>query len=238
MTELEDWRTIAAALHVPYDSELGINPQDDSFLDLKPWIEETVAPNGTPLLQRFHPLVIYRHQVLKMATSSWRCGYNRKSSNSTRCNGTSTSTIQSRLADSSLSASVQAIVAAQVDRPVAAHAHFRARLYLDLLDLQYGTSAGVHVANTGGVWSALAHGVLGLHDDGDVLRVSPSLPTDWESVSMRLSVRGSLVELTHSNGGTHVELIEGGVGNDRGFEAVHQSQSVRGHKGSPCRSRG
>jgi alpha,alpha-trehalose phosphorylase len=55
------------AMYIPYDDELGINPQDDSFLDREPWDFASTADDQYPLLLNFHPLVIYRHQVLKQA---------------------------------------------------------------------------------------------------------------------------------------------------------------------------
>ena len=52
---------------VLYDPELGINPQDDAFLGHEPWDWEGTPAEKYPLLLNFHPLVIYRHQVLKQA---------------------------------------------------------------------------------------------------------------------------------------------------------------------------
>ena len=52
---------------VPYDEELGINPQDDAFLDREAWDLDGTPADKYPLLLHFHPLVIYRHQVLKQA---------------------------------------------------------------------------------------------------------------------------------------------------------------------------
>ena len=44
-----------------------IHPQDDDFLDLKKWDFANTPPDKYPLLLYFHPLVIYRHQVIKQA---------------------------------------------------------------------------------------------------------------------------------------------------------------------------
>ena len=52
---------------VLYDAELGINPQDDAFLGHEAWDWEGTPADKYPLLLNFHPLVIYRHQVLKQA---------------------------------------------------------------------------------------------------------------------------------------------------------------------------
>ena len=54
-------------MRIPRDEALGIHAQDDSFLDRAPWPFETTPPSAYPLLLHFHPLVIYRHQVLKQS---------------------------------------------------------------------------------------------------------------------------------------------------------------------------
>ena len=51
----------------PYDKEDGIHPQDDDFLDLEVWDFENTPSEKYPLLLFYHPLVIYRHQVIKQA---------------------------------------------------------------------------------------------------------------------------------------------------------------------------
>ena len=60
-------RAPPSAMYLPYDAELGIHPQDADFLDLQPWDFEHTPADKYPLLLHFHPLVIYRHQVLKQA---------------------------------------------------------------------------------------------------------------------------------------------------------------------------
>src|SRR5690606_35578141 len=65
--EVERWIAASDAMYVPYDAELRINPQDDSFLEHEVWDFENTPPEKFPLLLHYHPLVIYRFQVLKQA---------------------------------------------------------------------------------------------------------------------------------------------------------------------------
>ena len=65
--EVADWTRAADAMCVLYDAELGINPQDDAFLGHEAWDWADTPEDKYPLLLNFHPLVIYRHQVLKQA---------------------------------------------------------------------------------------------------------------------------------------------------------------------------
>ncbi|RYY42721.1 MAG: glycoside hydrolase family 65 protein, partial [Actinomycetales bacterium] len=59
------------------------------------------------------------------------------------------------------------------------------------------TSDGVHVASTGGVWSAVAAGFGGFRDLGaGQWCIDPRLPDDWESLTYRVTLRGTRVRVT------------------------------------------
>ena len=65
--EVAEWRGCAAGMHIPFDEGLGIHPQDDFFLDREVWDLSRTPARARPLLLHYHPLVIYRFQVLKQA---------------------------------------------------------------------------------------------------------------------------------------------------------------------------
>ncbi|HTO22513.1 MAG TPA: glycoside hydrolase family 65 protein, partial [Spirochaetia bacterium] len=59
------WQRAAGAMYVPFDPAAGIHLQDDAFLDRPRWDFEHTPAGNFPLMLHYHPLVIYRHQVLK-----------------------------------------------------------------------------------------------------------------------------------------------------------------------------
>ena len=65
--EPDEWATAAEAMAIPYDEVTGINPQDSHFLDREMWDLKHTPAEKRPLLLHYHPLVIYRFQVLKQA---------------------------------------------------------------------------------------------------------------------------------------------------------------------------
>jgi alpha,alpha-trehalose phosphorylase len=65
--EADEWRRAAEAMYIPYDENMGIHLQDDNFLDRQRWDLENEPPENFPLLLHYHPLVIYRHRVIKQA---------------------------------------------------------------------------------------------------------------------------------------------------------------------------
>jgi alpha,alpha-trehalose phosphorylase len=208
-SEVQDWIRAADAMYLPYSPALGIYPQEDSFLDRERWDFENTPADKYPLLLHFHPLVIYRHQVLKQADVVLAM-YLR---------GDQFEMMEKRrnfdyydpltTGDSSLSACVQSIVAAQVGYPDLAWAYFRQSLYLDLNDTHGNTDQGVHIASAAGVWAGVVHGFAGLLDTGDSLRCAPQLPEQWRSVTFTIQRRGSVLQVELHPDGARLTLQSG-----------------------------
>ena len=108
--------------------------------------------------------------------------------------------------DSSLSAVVQSIIAAEVGLPETALAYFDAALYTDLGDLHHNTSDGAHIASTGGVWNALVQGFGGMRGHDGAISFDPRLPREWTSMTYPLRVRGTRVRV-HLTGGLSVDVM-------------------------------
>src|SRR5262245_12352731 len=66
-SEVKAWIRAAENMYVPYDEKLKIIPQDDNFLDKEPWDFRNTPRDHYPLLLFYHPLDIYRKQVIKQA---------------------------------------------------------------------------------------------------------------------------------------------------------------------------
>jgi alpha,alpha-trehalose phosphorylase len=194
--EITRWRLAADAIYIPHDPDLGITPQDDDFLKKEPWDFDGVPPTKYPLLLHFHPLVIYRFQVLKQADvvlADFLLG-EEFSDELKRANFDYYDPITT--GDSSLSACVQSIMAAEIGYEEKAMQHFVHALFMDLADLAGNTTDGVHMASAGGVWQALVHGFLGLRRHAGALRFNPRLPSEWSHMSVGLPHRGRVLRIT------------------------------------------
>jgi alpha,alpha-trehalose phosphorylase len=207
--ELDAWDAAADAMFIPYDEELGIHPQDSEFLDLEPWDWETTPPDHFPLLLHYHPLVIYRHQVLKQADvvlamflRAERFDTDQKRRNFDYYDPITTG-------DSSLSSCVQSVVAAEIGYDDLALEYFHRALYLDLCDSHGNTAEGVHVASAGGVWAGIVHGFAGLVEHGDCLEFCPRLPLAWESVSFHLLRHGTRLRVDLDRDGCTLTVVDG-----------------------------
>lgn len=195
--EVAEWHRCADGMTIPFDDGLGIHPQDDFFLDREVWDLSRTPAENRPLMLHYHPLVIYRFQVLKQADvvlamflHGDRFTPEEKKANFEYYDPITTG-------DSTLSAVVQSIVAAEVGYHDAALDYFRRAAYVDLADLHGNTVDGLHVASAGGVWSAMIFGFAGMGDRNGRLSFDPRLPKGWSTLRFRIAWRGSrlLVEV-------------------------------------------
>ncbi|PRI10815.1 glycoside hydrolase family 65 protein [Leucobacter massiliensis] len=207
--EVDAWERAAEGMCVPYSEEMRIHPQDAHFLEREIWDLAATPPEQKPLLLHFHPLVIYRFQVLKQADvvlalllASDEFSREEKRRDFEYYDALTTG-------DSTLSAVVQSIIAAEVGYRELAYRYFDHALRVDLDDLHHNSADGVHIASCGGVWMTLVQGFAGMRDAGRQLRFDPRLPEHWGSLRFTLEWRGSRVGVALEQDRIRFELLEG-----------------------------
>jgi len=188
--ELEEWREAADLMFIPYDRERDIHLQDDSFMDKKRWDFANIPREKYPLLLHFHPLVLYRHQVIKQADTvlAMLLLDNEFSETQKRRNFDYYDPLTT--GDSSLSACVQGIVASELGYTEMAMEYFRYAVAMDLGNVGGNVRDGVHVASMGGTWMAMVYGFAGLRDNDGRLRFNPRLPPQARHLGFTLRING------------------------------------------------
>lgn len=193
--ELDAMTHAAANMHLPHDDGLGIDLQDDSFLQKPAWDFTSTPEDKYPLLNHFHPLTLYRHKVLKQADTvlAHLLLDNRNQEtmeNSFRFyEGYTTH-------DSSLSPCVHAMMAARIGDVEKAYGYFMKTLRLDLDNLNHNTKDGLHIANAGGAYMTVVYGFGGLRVMEDKVVLRPCLPSAWNSYSFTFLLKGVKVKIT------------------------------------------
>ena len=195
-TEIEAWSRAAENMYVPYDEKLSITPQDDSFLDREPWDLRNTPPEHFPLLLFYHPLNIYRKQVIKQADvilAMFLLGdafsLAAKKRNFDFYDPLTTG-------DSSLSSCVEAIIAAQIGDMDRAIRYGMAALLMDLADVGGNVKDGCHIASMGGTWMMLAYGFGGMRDSDGALSFWPRrAPEDNAVLRFPVTYRGQMLEI-------------------------------------------
>jgi len=207
--EADEWDRAAEAMFIPYSEGLGIHPQDSLFLEREVWDLAHTPDSQRPLLLHFHPLVIYRFQVLKQAdvVLALFLQGNHFTPEEKRADFDYYDPLTT--GDSTLSAVVQSILAAEVGYQDLALEYFAQSIFVDLHDLHHNAADGVHVASAGGVWTALVSGFGGMRDYAGELSFDPRLPADWPELSFPLQWQGSAVQVTVRREALTVEVRSG-----------------------------
>ena len=192
----EAWLRAADNMYVPYDEKLKIIPQDDSFLDREPWDFENTPSDHYPLLLFYHPLNIYRKQVIKQADvvlAMFLLG-DAFSPEAKKRNFDFYDPLTT--GDSSLSSCVEAIIAAQIGDMEKAIKYGMAALLMDLADVGGNVKDGCHIASMGGTWMMLAYGFGGMRDDDGTLSFWPRrAPQDNAVLQFPVTYRGQILEI-------------------------------------------
>jgi alpha,alpha-trehalose phosphorylase len=198
--ELSQWERAANSMYVPFDKKTGIYPQDDSFMQKEPWPFNTTPRDKYPLLLHFHPLVIYRHQVLKQPDLvlaqfllSEQFSLAEKIRNYRFYEKLTTG-------DSSLSHCIQSIMAAEIGESEKAYSYFLKTVRMDLDDFHGNSQDGIHTAAMAGSWLSVIYGFAGFRDrarpGSDVAySFNPRLPAQWNRLVFSLSIKGKILKV-------------------------------------------
>jgi len=190
LSEVDEWKRAADHMYIPFNEMLGIHPQDDAFLEKEPWDFANTPTDKYPLLLHYHPLVIYRYQVIKQADivlAMFLLGHEfsleQKKRNFDFYDPLTTG-------DSSLSVSIQSIIAFEIGHVEKALEYARYAILMDLADIGGNVKHGAHIASIGGTWMAVVYGVAGMRDTNGRISFNPKLPERLERVRFSLTIRG------------------------------------------------
>lgn len=207
--ELDFWKKAADNMYIPYNEQLRVYPQDDSFLKRTPWNFEDTPKENYPLLMHYHPLVIYRHQVCKQADLvlaefllSHKFDREQKRRDYDFYEKVTTH-------DSSLSTCIFSIAASEIGYHDKAYEYFIDTAAMDLTNSHGNTKDGIHAANMAGAWMCLVNGFAGMRVFEDTLSFKPYLPKHWEEYSFKVTYRERLIEVKVNKEGAVYRLIEG-----------------------------
>jgi alpha,alpha-trehalose phosphorylase len=192
VAELDAWRHAADAVTVPYDTRLRVHQQCEGFTRLPAWDFEA-SRDKYPLLLHAPYFDLYRRQVVKQADlllAQYWFGHRFDDEDKAR----NVDYYERRtVRDSSLSAAVQAVTAAEVGHLELAYDYVYEAAQMDLRDLEHNSADGLHIASLAGVWTALVAGFGGLRQHEGMLSFAPQLPDRITRLSFTLRWRGLLL---------------------------------------------
>jgi alpha,alpha-trehalose phosphorylase len=207
--EIDHWRRAADPMYLPYNEGLEIHPQDDTFLYKKVWDFGHTPDDWYPLLLHYHPLVIYRQQVIKQADVALamvllgdRFSLDQKRRNFDYYDPLTTG-------DSSLSVCIQSILAQEVGYHDKALEYAHYAVLMDLGNVEGNVKDGCHIASLAGSWMLCVYGFAGMREYGGRLSFNPRLPKGLKSICFPLTVRGRILEVEISGEAATYRLRKG-----------------------------
>ncbi|NDK27827.1 glycoside hydrolase family 65 protein [Streptomyces sp. TR1341] len=207
------WRDAAAAMHVPYNAELGVHEQHSGFTRYQRWDFDGTRSDQYPLLLHFPYFDLYRKQVVKQADlvlALYTCdGWFAERYDEEQIARNFAYYEPLTVRDSSLSACCQAVVAARTGHLDLAYDYTAEAALMDLHDLEHNTRDGLHIASLAGTWMALVAGFGGMRRDGERLRFAPRLPERLSRLAFHVQFRGRRLRVRIDADKTTYELLDG-----------------------------
>ena len=189
-------RPSATGMAISWDERREIPAQDRAFNQHEQWdFQASIDLHRYPLLLHVPYFALYRKQVSKQAdlvlALHWRGDRFTPEEKARAFEFYESVTVR----DSSLSASTQAVVAAEVGQLELAYDYLAEAAFMDLHDLESNTGDGLHIASLAGAWIAVVAGLGGLRDHAGQLSFRPQLPPGLTGLRFRVRWRGVLVRV-------------------------------------------
>ncbi|GAB7039261.1 MULTISPECIES: glycoside hydrolase family 65 protein [Catenuloplanes] len=188
---------IADRIAIPYDERHDVHDQSAGFTRLEEW---NFPGDRFPLMLHHPYLNLYRRQVVKQAdlvlAMLMRGDVFTPEQKRRNFDYYEARTVR----DSSLSAPVQAVLAAETGYLSLAHAYLAEAALLDLRGDGESGGDGLHIAACAGAWMALVMGFGGLRDCGGRLSFAPRLAPGLSRLRFRVRWRRARLTVTVTPG--------------------------------------
>lgn len=208
--ELRHWSDIIDHMYLPKDSEYGIFLQQDNFLDkeLKP--ASSIPINQRPINQHWSWDKILRSPYIKQADVLQGIWYfiDQFSPEEKKRNYDFYEPLT--VHESSLSAAVHSILAADLRYEDKAVEMYERTARLDLDNYNNDTDDGLHITSMTGSWLAIVQGFAGMRIDRDgFLSFKPFIPKKWSAYQFRINFRNRLIKISVKGKQVTIKLLSG-----------------------------
>lgn len=187
--EVAGWRNAAEKMFIPYDARLGVTPQDEAFTEHEVWDFASTRPDQYPLFLNFPYFDLYRKQVIKQADLVLAMLLRGDAFTPEQKARNFAYYEPLTVRDSSLSASTQAVMAAEVGQLQLAYDYLGEAAFVDLYDLHHNVKDGLHMASLAGAWTAVVAGFGGMRVQNGSLFFAPRLPDALQRLAFHLVFR-------------------------------------------------
>lgn len=203
------WKDISENMYLPYDEDLGIFVQHDTFLDKDLKSAAEIPANERPINQNWSWDKILRSCFLKQADVLQGLYFLEDSYSDETILKNFQFYEPMTVHESSLSPCIHSVLAARLGIEDKAVEMYKRTARLDLDNYNNDTEDGLHVTSMSGSWLAIVQGFAGMKTTGEKLSFKPFLPEDWNGYSFKVNYRGRRLKITVGKGKTSITLENG-----------------------------
>lgn len=211
ITEAEQahWQEIVENMYYPFDEELGVFVQHDTFLDKDLMPRTALTPADLPLNQHWSWDRILRSCFIKQADVLQGIYFFGERFSRAEKERNFLFYEPMTVHESSLSPSVHAILAAELGMEEKAVEMYQRTARLDLDNYNKDTEDGLHITSMTGSWLAIVQGFAQMKTAGETLSFAPFLPSTWSSYAFHVNYRERLLYVTVDKENVRLQLVTG-----------------------------
>ena len=207
--EIRRFREISEKMYLPYDKELDIFVQHDTFLDKDLMPVSELSAEDRPLNQKWSWDHILRSCFIKQADVLQGLYFLEHLYDKETIRRNFDFYEPMTVHESSLSPCVHSILAASLGKLDRAQEFYRRTARLDLDNINNDTCDGLHITSMAGSWLSIVQGFAGMRTLTGKLSFDPQLPDGWDGYAFKIVYRGRLIEVSVSRDGTGLKLLSG-----------------------------
>lgn len=210
-SELAKWQDIVDRMYYPYDEELGVFVQHDTFLDKDLQPVSSLKPEERPINQTWSWDKILRSPYIKQADVLQGLYFLNHEFTMEEKENNFNFYEPLTVHESSLSPLVHSILASELGKKEKAFEMYERTARLDLDNYNNDTKDGLHTTSMSGGWLSIVHGFAGMRTMEGELSFDPYCPNQWNGYTFKLKYRGRLIEVTVRTNEVEFTLQEGEV---------------------------
>ncbi len=219
--ETATWRDAAEHVVLPFDDLLGVHQQSEDFTEHAEWDFDATPEEKYPLLLHYPYFGLYRSQVVKQADLVLAM-HLRGDAFTAEQKARNFAYYEARtVRDSSLSASTQAVIAAEVGHLDLAYDYLAEAAFTDLHDLHDNVHNGLHMASLAGAWNGVVAGFGGMRDHDGHVTFAPRLPPALNRLAFRMYVRETRLSVEIGRESVTYRIVSGGP-----FRTEHHGEPI------------
>lgn len=193
--ELSKWQDIVDRMYFPYDKELNVFVQHDTFLDKNLMTVDNLKLEERPINQKWSWDKILRSCFIKQADVLQGLYFFNDEFTTEEKRRNFEFYEPMTVHESSLSPCTHAILAAELGMKEKAFEMYHRTARLDLDNYNNDTEDGLHITSMTGAWLTIVQGFAGMRTAKETLSFAPFIPTQWESYTFKIVYRNHYIKV-------------------------------------------